>query len=135
MGIGPLPPISASNFTRQVLLALCGWVGASSTALSLHPKPSDPSPTEVDRSSGPSSSRSPLSFESARIAFLLNEHFVPIKVDREERPDVDAVYMAFIQAATGGGGWPMTVFLTPDRKPFTGGTYFPEPRFATILER
>ena len=70
-----------------------------------------------------------------RIAKLLNDNFVPIKVDREERPDVDSVYMSFIQAATGGGGWPMTVFLTPDRKPFTGGTYFPEPRFAAILEK
>jgi len=75
------------------------------------------------------------SFESMRIAKLLNDNFVPIKVDREERPDVDSVYMSFIQAATGGGGWPMTVFLTPDRKPFTGGTYFPEPRFAAILEK
>ena len=75
------------------------------------------------------------SFESAQIAQILNEHFVPIKVDREERPDVDAVYMSFIQAATGGGGWPMTVFLTPERKPFTGGTYFPEERFAAILEK
>lgn len=75
------------------------------------------------------------SFESMRIAKLLNDKFVPIKVDREERPDVDSVYMSFIQAATGGGGWPMTVFLTPDRKPFTGGTYFPEPRFAAILEK
>ncbi|GAB5032297.1 spermatogenesis-associated protein 20 [Nannochloropsis oceanica] len=75
------------------------------------------------------------SFESTRIAQLLNDKFVPIKVDREERPDVDSVYMSFIQAATGGGGWPMTVFLTPDRKPFTGGTYFPEPRFAAILEK
>jgi uncharacterized protein YyaL (SSP411 family) len=69
------------------------------------------------------------SFVSPRIAKLLNEYFVPVKVDREERPDVDAVYMSFIQAATGGGGWPMTVFLTPDRKPFTGGTYFPEERY------
>eukprot|EP00624_Nannochloropsis_granulata_P000768 evm.model.NODE_13191_length_7430_cov_33.337013.1 len=75
------------------------------------------------------------SFESMRIAQLLNDKFVSIKVDREERPDVDSVYMSFIQAATGGGGWPMTVFLTPDRKPFTGGTYFPEPRFAAILEK
>lgn len=75
------------------------------------------------------------SFESLRIARLLNDHFVPIKVDREERPDVDSVYMSFIQAATGRGGWPMTVFLTPDRKPFTGGTYFSEPRLAAILEK
>ena len=55
----------------------------------------------------------------------MNEHFVPIKVDREERPDVDRIYMTFVQATTGGGGWPMTVLLTPDLKPFFGGTYFP----------
>ena len=56
---------------------------------------------------------------------MINEHFVPIKVDREERPDVDAVYMQATQALTGQGGWPMSVFLTPDRKPFYAGTYFP----------
>src|SRR5579875_1251302 len=65
------------------------------------------------------------SFESERVAQVLNEHFVPIKVDREERPDVDRVYMLFVQASTGSGGWPMSVFLTPDLKPFFGGTYFP----------
>ena len=65
------------------------------------------------------------SFEDAGIARLLNEHFVSIKVDREERPDVDRVYMAFVQATTGSGGWPMSVWLTPDLKPFLGGTYFP----------
>ncbi len=65
------------------------------------------------------------SFEHADIAALLNEHFVSIKVDREERPDVDRVYMAFVQATTGSGGWPMSVWLTPDLKPFFGGTYFP----------
>ena len=65
------------------------------------------------------------SFEHAGIAALLNEHFVPVKVDREERPDVDRVYMAFVQATTGSGGWPMSVWLTPDLKPFFGGTYFP----------
>ena len=65
------------------------------------------------------------SFEHAGIAALLNEHFVSIKVDREERPDVDRVYMAFVQATTGSGGWPMSVWLTPDLKPFFGGTYFP----------
>ena len=65
------------------------------------------------------------SFEHAGIAGLLNEHFVSIKVDREERPDVDRVYMAFVQATTGAGGWPMSVWLTPDLKPFFGGTYFP----------
>src|SRR3712207_6276742 len=65
------------------------------------------------------------SFENADIAQLLNRDFVSIKVDREERPDVDRVYMAFVQATTGSGGWPMTVFLTPGLKPFYGGTYFP----------
>ena len=65
------------------------------------------------------------SFEHPGIAALLNEHFVSIKVDREERPDVDRVYMAFVQATTGAGGWPMSVWLTPDLKPFFGGTYFP----------
>ncbi|MGW0080612.1 thioredoxin domain-containing protein [Streptomyces sp. NPDC003393] len=69
------------------------------------------------------------SFEDQGTADYLNEHFVNIKVDREERPDVDAVYMEAVQAATGHGGWPMTVFLTPDAEPFYFGTYFPpEPR-------
>ncbi|MFI1736648.1 thioredoxin domain-containing protein [Streptomyces sioyaensis] len=80
------------------------------------------------------------SFEDPDTAALLNDHFVAVKVDREERPDVDAVYMEAVQAATGQGGWPMTVFLTPDAEPFYFGTYFPpEPRhgmpsFAQILE-
>ncbi len=65
------------------------------------------------------------SFESPAIAGLMNRGFVNIKVDREERPDVDRVYMAFVQAATGGGGWPMSVWLTPAGHPFFGGTYFP----------
>jgi uncharacterized protein YyaL (SSP411 family) len=65
------------------------------------------------------------SFEDEEIARYLNENYVAVKVDREERPDVDAVYMSAVQALTGGGGWPMTVWLTPDRKPFHGGTYFP----------
>ena len=55
----------------------------------------------------------------------MNEHFINVKVDREERPDVDKVYMSFVQATTGGGGWPMSVFLTPTLKPIFGGTYFP----------
>jgi uncharacterized protein len=81
------------------------------------------------------------SFESDEIAELLNRHYVPIKVDREERPDVDRVYMTFVQATTGSGGWPMSVWLTPDRKPFFGGTYFPpdsrygRPGFQTVLEK
>ncbi len=80
------------------------------------------------------------SFENARIAELLNREFVSIKVDREERPDVDRIYMLFVQAATGSGGWPMTVFLTPERKPFFGGTYFPpdnrygRPGFGALLQ-
>jgi len=65
------------------------------------------------------------SFESEAIAGVLNDHYVAIKVDREERPDVDRVYMTFVQATTGSGGWPMSVWLTPDLKPFYGGTYFP----------
>ncbi len=65
------------------------------------------------------------SFEDEEIAAVLNSRFIPIKVDREERPDVDAVYMAVVQMLTGGGGWPMTVVLTPAREPFFGGTYFP----------
>jgi len=65
------------------------------------------------------------SFENGAIADVLNGEFVSIKVDREERPDVDRVYMTFVQSTTGSGGWPMTVFLTPELKPFFGGTYFP----------
>jgi uncharacterized protein YyaL (SSP411 family) len=70
------------------------------------------------------------SFEDEATAQVLNEHFVSIKVDREERPDLDRIYMSAVQALTGGGGWPMSVFLTPEGKPFYGGTYFPPaPRF------
>ena len=80
------------------------------------------------------------SFEHAATAAVLNEQFVAIKVDREERPDVDRVYMTFVQATTGSGGWPMSVWLTPDLKPFYGGTYFPpeskfgRPGFVDILQ-
>ncbi|GAA5073966.1 thioredoxin domain-containing protein [Streptomyces similanensis] len=80
------------------------------------------------------------SFEDQVTADFLNEHFVSVKVDREERPDVDAVYMEAVQAATGQGGWPMTVFLTPDTEPFYFGTYFPPaprhgmPSFRQVLE-
>jgi uncharacterized protein len=70
------------------------------------------------------------SFEDEETAALMNERFVPVKVDREERPDVDGLYMEAVVSMTGQGGWPMTVFLTPDGRPFYGGTYFPpEPRF------
>src|SRR6185295_8771997 len=65
------------------------------------------------------------SFEHEEIARFMNEHYVCIKVDREERPDVDAIYMSAVQALTGSGGWPMSVWLTPTREPFFGGTYFP----------
>ena len=65
------------------------------------------------------------SFETPEIASIMNEHFINIKVDREERPDLDSLYMNAVQALTGSGGWPLTVFLTPDGKPFYGGTYFP----------
>ncbi|MCX6619830.1 MAG: thioredoxin domain-containing protein [Acidobacteria bacterium] len=65
------------------------------------------------------------SFESDEIAEVLNRHFIPIKLDREERPDVDRIYMLFVQATTGSGGWPMSVWLTPELKPFYGGIYFP----------
>lgn len=79
------------------------------------------------------------SFENEDVAKVMNEHYINIKVDREERPDIDRVYMLFILATSGGGGWPMSVFLTPDLRPVTGGTYFPpedrwgRPGFKTIL--
>jgi hypothetical protein len=79
------------------------------------------------------------SFENVDVAAVLNAHFVSVKVDREERPDVDRVYMAFVQATTGSGGWPMSVWLTPALEPFYGGTYFPptsrwgRPGFVDIL--
>ena len=81
------------------------------------------------------------SFEHSATAEIMNREFVNIKVDREERPDVDRVYMTFVQATTGGGGWPMSVWLTPDLQPFVGGTYFPpedrygQPGFPKVLER
>src|SRR6185437_9531209 len=65
------------------------------------------------------------SFENPQIAALMNASFVSIKVDREERPDLDGIYMQAVQAMTGQGGWPMTVFLAPDGTPFYGGTYYP----------
>src|SRR5687767_12389626 len=79
------------------------------------------------------------SFENDAIAAVMNEHFVNVKVDREERPDVDQLYMTAVQVLTRHGGWPMSVFLTPDLKPFFGGTYFPpedaygRPGFPTLL--
>src|SRR3954451_9259381 len=80
------------------------------------------------------------SFENANTAEVLNRYFVPVKVDREERPDVDRIYMLFVQASTGSGGWPMSVWLTPQLKPFFGGTYFPpdsrygRPGFRDVLQ-
>jgi len=80
------------------------------------------------------------SFENPAIAALMNDYFINIKVDREERPDIDGVYMTAVQALTGQGGWPMTVFMTPDGKPFYAGTYFPpadghgRPGFPRVLE-
>jgi len=72
-------------------------------------------------------------FEDADVAAMMNDLFVSVKVDREERPDVDAVYMDAVQALTGRGGWPMTVFLSPDGRPFYGGTYFPKPAFLQLM--
>ena len=81
------------------------------------------------------------SFENEEVAELMNADFVSIKVDREERPDIDDIYMAAVQAMTGSGGWPMSVFLTPDLKPFFGGTYYPpedafgRPGFKSLLRQ
>jgi uncharacterized protein YyaL (SSP411 family) len=72
-------------------------------------------------------------FEKTEVAAFMNEHFVCIKVDREERPDLDTIYMDAVQSMTGRGGWPMTVLLTPSLKPFFGGTYFPQERFMRIV--
>ena len=74
------------------------------------------------------------SFEDADVAAAMNAAFVNVKVDREERPDVDAIYMDAVQAMTGRGGWPMTVFLTPEGEPFYGGTYFPKPTFLQLID-
>lgn len=81
------------------------------------------------------------SFAVPEVAEVMNRHFINIKVDREERPDVDRVYMTFVQATTGSGGWPMSVWLTPDLQPFLGGTYFPpedrygRPGFVSVLNQ
>jgi uncharacterized protein YyaL (SSP411 family) len=74
------------------------------------------------------------SFEDAEVAASMNERFVNVKVDREERPDVDSLYMEAVQALSGSGGWPMTVFLAPDGRPFFGGTYYPKPNFLGLLQ-
>ncbi len=75
------------------------------------------------------------SFEDYEVAKLLNENFVSIKVDKEERPDIDSVYMRVCQALTGSGGWPTSIFMTPEQKPFFAGTYFPKETFLTILDQ
>lgn len=74
------------------------------------------------------------------VARLLNDHFISIKVDREERPDIDKIYMTYVQVTSGGGGWPLSIWLTPQLKPVLGGTYFPPddnpfgaPGFKTVL--
>ena len=84
------------------------------------------------------------SFEDESTAALMNDYFINIKIDREERPDLDHIYMDAVQTITGSGGWPLNVFLTPDLKPFYGGTYFPKedkhygnhtlPGFKTVLK-
>src|SRR6185436_8971549 len=80
------------------------------------------------------------SFENEKVAEILNKHFISIKVDREERPDVDEIYMSAVQLVTQHGGWPMSVFMTADGRPFFGGTYFPPDDkfgrmgFTTLLE-
>ncbi len=73
------------------------------------------------------------SFESEEVADILNRHFVSIKIDREERPDIDEIYMAYTQMRTGRGGWPMSVWVDPDGVPFHAGTYFPKPQFIRFL--
>jgi uncharacterized protein YyaL (SSP411 family) len=73
------------------------------------------------------------SFENAEVAALLNSSFIPIKIDREERPDVDRIYMNYVQATTGSGGWPLNVFLTPNLEPIFGGTYWPGPGSTTAM--
>src|SRR5215472_19065152 len=75
------------------------------------------------------------SYSDPEIAKIMNAYYVSIKVDREERPDIDNLYMTFVQATTGNGGWPMTVWLTPELKPFLGGTYFPPEKLKQLLER
>src|SRR5271165_3057132 len=79
------------------------------------------------------------SYENAEVAAIVNEHYIAVKVDRDERPDIDSRYQAAVAALTGQGGWPLTAFLTPDGKPFYGGTYFPpkdgygRPSFKRVL--
>src|SRR5690554_327524 len=73
------------------------------------------------------------SFEDEEVARILNENFISIKVDREERPDIDSIYMEVCQGLTGRGGWPLSIFLTPDKKPFYAGTYFPKNSYGNLI--
>ncbi len=75
------------------------------------------------------------SYSDPAVAAILNQYFVSIKVDREERPDIDRLYIAYVEATTGSAGWPLNVLLTPDRKPFFGGTYFPPDQLKSLLQR
>ena len=75
------------------------------------------------------------SFEDEEVGALLNKHFICVKLDREERPDIDKIYMTFMQASTGGGGWPMSVFMTPEQKPFFGDTYIRKPDFMNLCKK
>ena len=106
-----------------------------------------PRPTATDHLAHPSDSRlthmasigchvmERESFENDAVAAILNESFIPIKIDREERPDVDRIYMNYVQASTGSGGWPLNVFLTPNLEPVFGGTYWPGPNAPTLLSQ
>ncbi len=75
------------------------------------------------------------SYSDPGVAAILNQYFVSIKVDREERPDIDRLYIAYVEATTGSAGWPLNVLLTPDRKPFFGGTYFPPDQLKSLLQK
>jgi uncharacterized protein YyaL (SSP411 family) len=75
------------------------------------------------------------SYSDLSVAAILNQYFVSIKVDREERPDIDRLYIAYVEATTGSAGWPLNVLLTPDRKPFFGGTYFPPDQLKSLLQK
>lgn len=73
------------------------------------------------------------SFQDSKVAEILNKYYVSVKVDREERPDIDSIYMKVCQSITGSGGWPLTVIMTPEQKPFFAGTYFPKDNMGEVL--
>ena len=75
------------------------------------------------------------SYSDSSVAAILNQYFVSVKVDREERPDIDRLYIAYVEATTGSAGWPLNVLLTPDRKPFFGGTYFTPDQLKSLLQQ